>query len=219
MDNLYRVLEILPTASQEEVREAYARRRANLLAQNAQEPGLALQLADLDSAFVTLGDPDQRANYDRSLKGADPGGQTSIMKLDEPTAILRPDIVTPLVQQPCPYCSAPNPIQATICVQCQRQIARPCPNCGHSVQLGQPVCPRCNTYLKEYDERRMMQSAIVEDKTKMERLEGETSVQALEAGHRVRAAYGVVFWAIVALACVVLTVGPILLYVFILNQQ
>ena len=218
MDTLYHTLNLNPTASQDEIKDAYSRLRAQLMASDLKDTELAPRLSELETADVVLSDPNERANYDRSLNSSSSNLQTSITVLDQPATILRPEVATPLVQQPCPYCGAPNPIQATICSQCGQQISRPCPNCGHSVQLGQSVCPRCSTLLSEYDQRRLAQSLIVEHKTQTERLESESKVQALEAGHRVRATQGVVFWIIVGLGCIVLTAVPFLIINYILNQ-
>ena len=218
MDTLYHTLNLNPTASQDEIKDAYSRLRAQLMASDLKDTELAPRLSELETAYVVLSDPNERANYDRSLNSSSSNLQTSITVLDQPATILRPEVATPLVQQPCPYCGAPNPIQATICSQCGQQISRPCPNCGHSVQLGQSVCPRCSTLLSEYDQRRLAQSLIVEHKTQTERLESESKVQALEAGHRVRATQGVVFWIIVGLGCIVLTAVPFLIINYILNQ-
>lgn len=218
MDNLYRALEVLPTATPDEIKEAYSRLRAKFMASEMENPELTAKLSELEAAYAILSDPSERTNYDRSLGSVNSSTQTALTVLDQPATILRPEVATPLVQQPCPYCGVPNPIQATMCRQCGQQISRPCPNCGHTVQLGQTVCPRCNTLLSEYDQRRLAQSLIVEHKTQTERLEGESKVQALEAGHRVRAAQGVVFWIIVALGCIALTVVPFLIFNYILNQ-
>lgn len=218
MDNFYHTLEVLPTASPDEIKEAYSHLRARLMASEVEEPERISRLSELEAAYAILSDPNERVNYDRSLGAANSSTQTSLTILDQPATILRPEVATPLVQQPCPYCGVPNPVQATMCKQCGQQISRPCPNCGHAVQLGQSVCPRCNTLLSDYDQRRLAQALIVEHKTHTERLETESKVQALEAGHRVRGAQGVVFWIIAGLACIALTVVPFLVYNYILKQ-
>jgi hypothetical protein len=86
------------------------------------------------------------------------------------------------------------------------------------VQLTQTVCSRCNTFLPEYDQRRVAHAMITEQKTQAERREGEARVQALEAGHRVRAIQGVFFWILVALACLALTIIPIVIYYYVINN-
>lgn len=218
MDTLYHTLNLLPTASQDEIKDAYSRLRAQLMASDLGDAELTPRLSEIETAYAILSDPNERSNYDRSLNSSNSNLQTSITVLDQPATILRPEVTAPLVRQPCPYCGTPNPIQATMCSQCGQQISRPCPNCGHSIQLGQSVCPRCSTLLSEYDQRRLVQSLIVEHKTQTERLESESKVQTLEAGHRVRAAQGVVFWIIVGLGCIVLTAVPFLIINYILNQ-
>lgn len=218
MDNLYHILNLLPTASQDEIKDAYSSLHAQLMTSNLGDAELTSRLSELETAYAVLSDPNERSNYDRSLNSSSSNLQASITVLDQPATILRPEVTVPLVQRPCPYCGTPNPIQATMCGQCGQQISRPCPNCGHTVQLGQSVCPRCSTLLSEYDQRRLAQSLIVEHKTQTERLESESKVQALEAGHRVRATQGVVFWIIVGLGCIVLTAVPFLIINYILNQ-
>jgi hypothetical protein len=218
MDNFYRRLEVLPTATPDEIKEAYSRLRAKLTAIEMDNAELTSKISDLEDAYAILSNSSERANYDRSLSASNSNSQTSLTVLDQPSTILRPEVATPLVQQPCPYCGVPNPIQATMCKQCGQQISRPCPNCGHIVQLGQSVCPRCNTFLSEYDQRRLTQALIVEHKIQIERLDSESKVQALEAGHRVRAAQGGIFWIIVGLGCIILSVVPFLLVNYILNQ-
>ena len=218
MENFYHTLEVLPTATTDEIKEAYSRLRAKLAASNLEESELAPKISELDEAYAVLSDPNERANYDRSLGTTSPSSQSSLALLEQPPTILRPEVSTPLVQRPCPYCGSLNPIQATMCKHCGQQITRPCSNCGHAVHLGQSVCPRCNTFLPEYDQRRLAQALIVEQKTQAERLESESKVQSLETGHRIRAAQGVVFWVIVGLGCIALTIIPILVYNYILNQ-
>jgi len=219
MENYYKLLNLLTTASPDEIKESYARSRAKLMSSNMEEPGLTSTLEALDQAYAVLIDPSERTNYDRSLGApADPAAPMALTLLDRPATIMRPESPTPVIQQPCPYCGAPNPVQATTCVQCGQQISRPCPSCGHPVPLSQSVCSRCNTFLPEYDQRRMTQAIITEQKTLADRRESEAKVQALESGHRVRAAQGVLFWLLFSLACIALTVIPFLIFRYVLNK-
>ena len=219
MENYYKLLNLLTTATPDEIRDAYARSRAKLMSSNLAEPGLVSMLAALDKAYAVLSDPSERTNYDRSLgTPADPASPTALTLLDRPATITLPESPAPIVQQPCPYCGAPNPVQATMCAQCGQQISRPCPSCGHAVPLNQSVCSRCNTFLPEYDQRRMTQALVTEQKTQVERRESEAKVQALESGHRVRAAQGVLFWLLFSLACIALTVIPFLIFRYVLNK-
>lgn len=220
MENHYHELGLLPTATTNEIKESYSRLRAKLISSGLEESEVASKIADMESAYIILSDPNERANYDRSL-GATAGSSpaTGLALLERPTTLLRPETPTPQIQQPCPHCGAPNPIQASMCMQCGQQITRPCPSCGQAILLTQSVCSRCNTFLPEYDQRRLVQAVIVEQKTKNERLESESNVQALEAGHRVRAAQGVAFWLLVSLGCIALTVLPIVIFYYVMNNQ
>lgn len=219
MKNHYKLLNILTTATPEEIKEAYARTRAKWIASDLPEEEVSAALATLDEAYAILSDPGERTNYDRSISAsADAAEPTALTLLERPATIVRPESLTPLVQQLCPYCDTPNPVQATMCLQCGKQISRPCPNCGQAVMLNQSVCSRCNTFVPEYDQRRMTQAMIVEQKTQAERTESEAKVQALESGHRVRAVQGVIFWVLVGMACIALTVLPILIYQYIINK-
>jgi ribosomal protein L40E len=219
MENFYHELGLLPTATSDEIKEAYSRLRAKLIASGMEEVELSLKTTELEKAYSTLSDANERASYDRSLGAqAHSSSTTALSVLERPATILRSEIPAPQVQQPCPYCGAPNPIQASMCVQCGQQITRPCPNCGQAVLLTQSVCSRCNTFLPEYDQRRLAQAIIVEQKTQNERLTSESKVQALEAGHRARGVRGVFFWFLVGFACIVLTVTPILIFNYVMNN-
>jgi predicted nucleic acid-binding Zn ribbon protein len=217
MENLYNELELQPTATQEEIKEAYSKSRAKLVSSGIEESEISLKIAVLEKAYGILSDPTERTNYDRSL-GNVARSATALTILDRPATILRPETQAPQVQQPCPYCGVPNPIQASMCAQCGQQITRPCPSCGQAVLLTQSVCSRCNTYLPEYDQRRLAHAMIAEQKTHSERLISEASVETLEAGHRVRAVRGVFFWILVFFACIILAAIPILIFNFILNK-
>ena len=219
MENFYQILGILPTASFEEIKEAYSRTRADLLSSNLDDSELSFKIESLESAYAILSDPGERANYDRSLTAnANAGSSTALTLMERPGTILKPKSpTTPQVQQVCPYCGTPNPAQASVCLQCGQQMTRPCPSCGQAVMLTQSVCSRCNTFLPEYDQKRLAQALVVEQKTQSGRQESESKAQALEAHHRTRAAQGVLFWVIVGLGCVALTVIPIFIYNYILN--
>lgn len=219
MENLYHELDLLPTATSDEIKEAYSRLRAKLISSGMEEAELSPKITELEKAYSILSTPNERAKYDRSLGAlANSNSMTALTVLERPATILRPETPAPQVQQPCPYCGLPNPIQASMCVKCGQQITRPCPSCGQAVLLTQSVCSRCNTFLPEYDQRRLAQAMIVEQKTQNERLTSEAKVESLESGHRVRAVRGLFFWILVSLACIVLTVIPILIFNRILNN-
>jgi len=219
MENLYSVLGILPTASPDEIKDAYSRARAKLIATDVSETDVSIRLSALDDAYAILMDPGERTKYDRSLGSTtNPGATAALTLVERSGTILRQEPPNPVIQQPCPFCGSPNPVQASMCGQCGQQISRPCPSCGQAVLLTQPVCPRCNTFLPEYDQRRVTQAIITEQKTMADRRESEAKVQALEAGHRVRAMQGIVFWILAAIACLALTIIPIVVFNYVMNN-
>ena len=219
MGNLYLVLDILPTASPEEIKEAYSRSRAKLMASDFSETDVNIKLTALDNAYAILIDPSERTNHDRSIGSTiNPSNTAALTLVERSGTILRPEPPVPVIQQSCPYCGSPNPIQASMCIQCGQQISRSCPNCGQSVLLTLPVCPRCNTFLPEYDQRRITQAIVSEQKTMAERRQSEAKVQALEAGHRVRAMQGILFWIFAVLACIALVIIPIVVFNYVMNN-
>lgn len=220
MENLYEVIGVLPTASALEIKEAYSRASARLISSGLPEAEISTRLAGLDQAFALLGDPGTRTEYDHVLSAqASPTSASALTLLERPATIMRPEAPqTPLIQQPCPYCGAPNPLQASVCAGCGNQISRPCPSCGQAVLLSQPVCPRCATFLPEYDQRRAAQALIAEQKIQADRRASEANTQALEEGHRLRASQGLVFWLVVAIACMILASIPFVVYTLVMNR-
>ena len=214
MTDYYRILNLQPTATPLEIKAAYARERAELLAiGEGDDERIAEQLSALEHAYVILSDPNQRTAYDRSLRA---GSQVKdLILVEQPAAIIAPQAPpVPVVQQACPHpkCGALNPIQATMCGQCGKQISHPCPKCGQPVVLGQTVCARCNTIIREYNERRLAKALVTEKRVDQERRVSESRVVALEAIHRANAKWGVLFWLVVTALCIGLTVAAVFLY-------
>ena len=206
MADLYQTLNVPSTATTAEIQSAYHRERARIMADEpAGEAPTADRLATLDEAYATLTDATRRMAYDRSV--GDNAIGTALVAASSPAAIVVPQTpAAPVLQQPCPHCGALNPLQATMCLQCGQQVSRPCPNCGQPVVLSQTVCARCNTFIPEYDQRRFGEAIKVEQQTQQVRQESEIRVEALEAGHQVRAQQGAIFWLIVTGLCIGVTV-------------
>lgn len=211
--NYYELFNLPLTATVDEIRAAYHRERAQLLASD-QETGdqAGEQLRLLEEACATLTDTERRAAYDHSLRPAIPvqaltvAGQLAAMALPE---------VPPLVsQQPCPHCGELNPVQATMCGECGKQISRPCPQCGQAILLGQKVCTRCNILIPEYDQRRMVEAVMTEKRVQEERRISESRVEALETVHTANRRMGIIFWLVVTGLCAVLAVLGSILYNF-----
>ncbi len=219
MAELYKTLNLLPTARPEEIRAAHARERERLLADNATDrEEIAEQLLAVDEAYATLSDPNRRAAYDRSLGIGSAGG--ALVLATQPTAVVAPQAPpAPIVQQACPQCGALNPIQATMCSECGKQVSRPCPTCGRPVVLGQTVCSRCNTFIPEYDQRRFAEGVAAEQRVQQVRIESDVRVQSLEATHRVQAVQGVIFWLVVLGLCIGLMALAGYVFYYFLNLR
>ena len=214
MSNFYQLLNVLPTASTSEIQSAYAKVRAQLVSSSETDAGaLAVQTQSLEEAYTTLSDPSRRAAYDRSLGATAPG--VALVIASQPNVITLPQpVVPPQVQQPCPHCGGLNPVQATMCVHCNKQVARPCPTCAQIVILGQTVCPRCNTMMTEYAQQRFAEGLATDKQIQDRREESGVRVETLEIIHRSNAARGVVFWVIVFSACVGITTMTLLAFYY-----
>lgn len=87
MTNYYDVLGVPPEADAAEIRAAY---RSLALQHHPDRGGDPAHMQELNAAYAVLGDPEKRANYDRSLRGAAGGEETSSRHAAE-----RPDIPRP----------------------------------------------------------------------------------------------------------------------------
>lgn len=212
MANYYQLLNILPTATADEIRAAYTRERARQIAQSVGADQGDAMLQALDEAYTTLIDPNQRAAYDRSLS-ASPHAEALVLagSTAVPTPLAAPPV--PVPQQGCPHCGVLNPTRATICLSCHRQISLACPQCGQPVQWGQTVCPRCETVLAEYNLQRQVQKEAVEQTIRRERREASARIEAGDAMYRAQIRMGTLFWTIVVLLCI----GMALFTVFVSN--
>lgn len=201
--DLYRVLNLLPTATAEEIQAGYARERARTIAEIEDPDEAARCLAALEEAYATLSDASRRAAYDQSHASK---ASEALIPVGQPASIVMPQApATPIAQQPCPHCGALNPVQATMCGQCKRQISRPCPVCGQPVILGQVVCPRCNTFIPEYDQRRFAQGLATAQRVQNERAESDARAEVIGKAYQSAAKRGMVFWAILLLVLCIVT--------------
>ena len=206
MSDYYRLLGLERNATAEEISAAYARARARLRWDSAQDDAeSAARSAALEEAYATLSDPVRRAAYD-GVPG--PGTQaTGLVPVAQPSAPAIPESVSPLAaHQACPRCGALNPSQATLCAACGAQLARPCPHCGQRVTLSETVCPRCATVIAEYDQRRFGEALLAEQRILQERQEMQAKGEAADATYRAHRQLAVVFWLVAAVLCVGLVV-------------
>lgn len=206
MTNFYQVLKIEATATSDEIKAAYARERANRIAQaGANDLGIDEELRTLDEAYATLSESGRRAAYDRSLRQ-----DSTTMELTLPgqpaAPVILADAPVAQIRQSCPHCGAPNPIQATICIECGRQTTRPCPKCGQAVVLGQTVCPRCETFIPEYDQRRFAEAYAVKQQVESERRETDARTVVADRVYSARIWMGTFFWVFVIGLCIVLMI-------------
>lgn len=206
---LYELLEVIPTASADEITAAYYRQRAKLAAAGELDD---LAIADanqlLDEAYRTLRDPAARASYDRRL-GLDPPAEGRALvpmpSLLQPTTLA--DIAPSLAaaDKVCGNCGGLNPADVTVCVLCGAQIGRPCPRCGHTIALLQPVCNHCGTPINEYDRQRFGEALAVEQRIQGERREAEAYGEVLERANRAEARNTAVFWLVAVFGCMLIT--------------
>lgn len=211
MTNFYHLLKLEPTATLDEIKAAYARERASRIAQGS-EGNLHINgdLQALDEAYATLIEPSSRAAYDRMHSSAP---TTTMIALPGQLALSTISVGRPLpiVQQPCPACGVPNPIQAVMCTVCGRQMTRPCPKCGRAVMLSETVCPRCETFIPEYDQRRFAEAQTVKQQVEFERREADEHTTAADKVYQAQIRMGMLFWVVVTGLCIGLAVLGIVL--------
>lgn len=211
MANYYETLNLHPTATPAEIKEAYLRERARVTSETNDENQAQQQLKDLDDAYAVLVDPTQRMAYDRTLNIGTLNQALVLSQSPLPATIITPQV--PIPQQACPHCGALNPIKATMCLTCGKQISRPCPNCGQQILLNQTVCPRCNTFIIEYDKQRFADAKATEQQVTEVRQEAQVRYDAMLDADRARISFGMVFWVVAFLLCFGLTLlGVILMY-------
>jgi hypothetical protein len=190
------LLGVDPGANIEQMREAYNRRRAELLAREG-SPEADESLRELDEAYARMMERYKPALQTAPATPREP--RNSILDMVNNLDVPIQDYTGEVVLKPCPYCSGTNPEQASICATCGRQIARPCPNCGKVVELTQNACPRCGVIIREHDQARMAEAMVVNQRIQGERSSSQLYVDTLEAGHSERLKLGIVFWLAVLL--------------------
>lgn len=217
MKDYYAYLEIPETATAEQIEAVYHRKRTRLQFAELDEEVRRAQLQQLDEAYAVLQDK-VRPTKAEPAKELEPIQDDVESKAIAPQganlslAPLQPQQTRP--QRRCPYCQALNPAQATMCLNCGEQISRPCPACGQMIALDEKICPRCDTIIPEYDQRRFVEAETIQKRVEDERRASKVRVDALEAIHRINARLGVIFWLIVMVLCVGLTVATSLLYTY-----
>jgi ribosomal protein L40E len=208
MANYYELLNLQPIATVAEIKEAYLRERARLASESDDDKAQE-QLKELDTAYAVLVDPNQRAAYDRTLNIGTQSQALVLTQAPLPATVVTPQV--PMPQQACPHCGALNPIKATICAECGKQISRPCPQCGQQVIMGQTVCSRCNTFLPEYDQQRFADAIATEQQVQEERREAQSRYDTMLVADHARINLGIIFWGVALFLCMALMLFAVVL--------
>jgi hypothetical protein len=212
----YEYLGVSPTATAEDIKAAYLRKRAHLQSSEIDEQQRTEQLQLLDEAFAeataALAESTEEGGDDSLNSAGESSEHTAIALTDIAGAIAISEPDSPKPQRECIQCGTLNPIQATMCQACGQQIARPCPACGQLISLQESVCPRCDTVIAEYDHQRFVEAEVAHKRVQDERRTSSARVNALEAIHRINARRGLIFWFIVMMLCIGLTLITTFLY-------
>jgi len=167
-ENYYEFLSISSTASRAEIEEEIDKQRDywRMLVVNL-DPIVAaeanLKVLTLEKARATLTDPENRKNYDQSLR--ETGGLQDLsteadkesLNFSNPASnfgrsgYVKP-ISTDLVDVwVCPNkkCHTANPLNTGFCKKCGKQLGIDCPNCGKLTELQNPFCTNCGVDLKK----------------------------------------------------------------------
>lgn len=216
MSDEFATLGLSSDASPEQIQEAFARKRAEIVATIEDNVKRDEALAELQQEFDKLGKKKSLAIVDEAVPQREIPSLLSMV--DSMTAPLRNES-DHYATVACLHCGMQNPKEALICTSCGRQIARPCPKCGRILRIDAKVCSRCNTILLEYDQSRLYESEHIREVKDREREQSQIRVDALEDHHKKRALFGVAFWIIAVAVIVFLCLLTfVLVYVFGLNR-
>lgn len=209
MTDYYILLGISEGASPDQIKDAFDKKKAELIASIDDQQKLEMALLELEEAYAGI-------TKNRSL---------ALTHFETPQKVINPllsmvdEVNSPTHNEPsqfttisCVYCGAKNLKEALICGSCGRHISIPCPKCGKVLSIEEKICPRCKTILREFNESRIYESTHVKEVMDTERKENQIRVEALEEHHKKKAVYGLVFWLVV----VAVFVGLCLFVVFLL---
>lgn len=210
MPDPYVILNIEPTASADQIRAAYNRKKAELATLGADASRPDSQLQQIEDAYAQLMRHSQLAVVTASPPKTQPDPILSMVhSLSAPIG----EGSEPVEMQVCPNCRTPNPISLSVC-SCGQQLSRPCPNCGRPVLLGQAVCPRCKAVVGEINQQRLMEAKHTGERIQNERMADQTRTDAMGVAHTERVKFGIVFWILVLIGLI----GLCVLIVFLRNQ-
>lgn len=201
MADNFLVLGISQDANPEQIQEAFARKRAELIASIEDDRIREESITELQKAYDEIRKKKNLALFDEEIPNR---------KID-PLLRMVNNLNAPVYNESslfaatsCLFCGSKNPIEAQICTACGKQISRPCPKCGKILRIDTLVCPRCNTIIRIYNQTRLIESEHLKEVKESEREKDKIRVNALEEHHKQRAIYGFVFWFIVILVLICL---------------
>ena len=122
-NNLYKLLQVIPTADAEIIQAAYRRLMLRHHPDRSNEPNAAEMTQRLNDAYAILSDPARRAEYDRELRGRTSSSSSGTGQTSSRTSQSRPNPAPPPPRTP-PSRKASTP---------PRGVHVECPHCKKSV--------------------------------------------------------------------------------------
>jgi predicted nucleic acid-binding Zn ribbon protein len=214
MHKHYKRLNLSPSASNEEVWEAYTKARTRLTAEAQTDDEdikdeLKGRLQALNRAYESIMQSRDVVVDEHLAK--DESANEIVQATSNNLSVDLQASREPASQRACPHCNGLNPVKAMRCLHCGQQISRPCPQCGFPVALDAQVCPRCHIVIPEYDQQRFAEATAIEKQKEEKRRISEAHAEALESVHRTNARLGILFWSIVVIISIGLCIGMFLL--------
>ena len=222
MQNNYERLGVSPSATDEEIQDAYVKARAQRMAEAEGQDAdaanrLEAELAALEQAYTAIMQARKRATAEQPTAETPAQEMVQAPAAKNSLAQTQPGDAS-VAQRVCPHCGEPNPLQATRCFHCGQQITRPCPHCGFAVELNKRICPRCEVVIPEYDRQRFAEAMAVEKQVDEDRRTAKARVEAQESVRRTNIRLGLLFWLIATLLGIGICVGLGILLVNLLES-
>lgn len=203
MNSLQMILGLSENTATDEILAAYNSNHAELISRQNAGEDVSTYLQQLEMAYTEW---ENASIQDLSRAIISFGNEELQSRPSTPAGLFSQEEGPATEQRLCLGCGAVNPVQASICINCGRQISRSCPKCGFLIDLEQIICPRCGITVREYDQRRFAEGTMSIESIQKERDENFVRVKNLEAGHNTRAGLGVVFWVVVIIVSLFLCI-------------